>query len=199
VLAAQPDASVVIVSVGFLSNLAALLDTPADALSPLRGEELVRRKVRLWVAMGGKFPDGRVENGEGEYNLRVDTAASMRALSDWPTPVVLSGFEIGDHIKTGRRLRDAPEQNPVRAAYFHFNGLENRESWDQTAVLYAVRGARDYWTESEPGLCLMHAGVPGGFNEWIPTPRKTHRHLVEKMPPVEVGRVIEELMLRPPR
>src|SRR5438477_2520601 len=44
VLAAQPDASVVIVSVGFLTNLRALLDTPADGVSPLAGEELVRRK-----------------------------------------------------------------------------------------------------------------------------------------------------------
>jgi inosine-uridine nucleoside N-ribohydrolase len=199
VLAAQPDRSVVIVSVGFLNNLASLLDTAPDAISPLGGDELVRRKVRRWVCMGGKFPDGRFDNGEGEYNLRVDTAAAMRALSDWPTPVVLSGFEIGNRIFTGRRLRDAPEKSPVRAAYLHFNGLENRQSWDQTAVLYAVRGAGAYWTESEPGLCLMHARLPFGFNEWIPTPRKDHRYLVEKMPPAEVGRVIEELMLRPPR
>jgi purine nucleosidase len=195
VLAAQADGTVVIVSVGFLNNLASLLDTPPDAVSPLGGEELVRRKVRRWVCMGGKFPDGRFDTGEGEYNVRVDTAASMRALSDWPTPVVFSGFEIGARILTGRRLRDAPETSPVRAAYLHFNGLENRQSWDQTAVLYGVRGAAAYWTESEPGLCLMHARVPFGFNEWIPTPRKDHRHLVEKMPPAEVGRVIEELML----
>ena len=62
-----------------------------------------------------------------------------------------------------------------------------------------ARRAGAYWTESEPGLCLMHAGLPFGFNEWIPTPRKDHRYLVEKMPPAEVARVIEELMLRPPR
>jgi len=199
VLAAQPDASVVIVSVGFLNNLASLLDTPPDAVSPLAGEELVRRKVRRWVCMGGKFPGGRFDSGEGEYNVRVDTAASMRALGDWPTPVVFSGFEIGNRILTGRRLRDAPERSPVRAAYLHFNGLEDRQSWDQTAVLYAVRGAAAYWTESAPGLCLMHAGLPFGFNEWIPTPRKDHRYLVEKMPPADLARVIEELMTRPPR
>ena len=189
----------VIVSVGFLDNLASLLDTPPDAVSALGGEELVRRKVRRWVCMGGKFPSGRFDDGEGEYNVRVDTAASMRALSDWPTPVVFSGFEIGARILTGRRLRDVPETSPVRAAYLHFNGLEDRQSWDQTAVLYAVRGAAAYWTESEPGLCLMHAGVPFGFNEWIPTPRKGHRYLVEKMPPADLARVIEELMMRPPR
>ena len=198
VLAAQPDGSVVMVSVGFLANMKALLDTPADALSPWTGEELVRRKVRRWVCMGGKFPDGRFKNGDGEYNLRVDALASLRALNDWPTPVVLSGFEIGARVHTGRRLRALPETSPVRAAYLHFNGLENRESWDQTAVLYAVRGAGTYWSESGPGLCLMHVSGKSGYSEWIPTPRKSHRYLVEKMAPAELARVIEDLMLRAP-
>jgi inosine-uridine nucleoside N-ribohydrolase len=198
ILAAQPDASVVIVSVGFLTNLRSLLDTPPHAVSPASGEDLVRRKVRLWVCMGGKFPDGRFANGGGEYNLRIDTRAAVRVLGDWPTPVVLSGFEIGARVFTGKGLRAAPETSPTRAAYLHFNGLENRESWDQTAVLYAVRGAADYWTESEPGLCLMHASLRSSYNEWIPTPRKSHRYLIEKMPPADVARVIEDLMLRSP-
>lgn len=199
VLSAQPDGSVVIVSVGFLTNLKALLDSRPDPVSPLDGEALVKRKVRLWVCMGGKFPDGRFDDGSGEYNVKVDTAASIRAVHDWPTPVVFSGFEIGARVFTGRGLRAAPEASPVRAAYRHFNGLENRESWDQTAVLYAVRGLRDYWTESEAGLCLMHARVPFGFNAWVPWPRGRHRYLVEKMPPAELGRVVEGLMSRPPR
>ncbi len=199
VLAAQPDRSVVLVTVGFLSNLRSLLDTPADGVSPLPGVELVRRKVARWVCMGGKFPDGRFADGDGEYNLRVDTVASLRVLNDWPTPVVFSGFEIGARVFTGKRLRGASEASPVRAAYLHFNGLENRESWDQTAVLCAVRGAAAYWTESEPGLCLMHVFGRSGYNEWIPTPRKAHRYLIEKTPPSELAAVIEDLMLRPPR
>ena len=198
ILAAQPDASVVIVSVGFLTNLRGLLDTPPDAISSESGEDLVRRKVRLWVCMGGKFPDGRFKDGGGEYNLRIDTRAAVRALSDWPTPVVFSGFEIGARVMTGRALRAVPETSPTRAAYLHFNGLENRESWDQTAVLYAVRGAAGYWTESEPGLALMHAGRRFAYNEWIPTPRKAHRYLIEKMPAAELARVVEDLMMRPP-
>jgi hypothetical protein len=199
VLTGQPDGSVVMVSVGFLNNLKALLDTPPDGISPLGGEDLVRRKVKLWVCMGGKFPEGRFEDGEGEYNVKVDTVASIRAIHDWPTPVVFAGFEIGARIMTGAGLRAVPETSPVRAAYLHFNGLANRQSWDQTAVLYAVRGVRDYWTESEPGQCLMHARPGFGYNEWIPAPRKGQRYLVEKMAPAELARTIEGLMLRPPR
>jgi hypothetical protein len=189
---------VVLVSVGFLTNLRRLLDTPADAVSPLGGEDLVRRKVRLWVCMGGKFPNGRFDDGEGEYNLRVDRAAALRVMNDWPTPAVFSGFEIGDRVMTGKGLRLAFAPSPIRTAYLHFNALENRQSWDQTAVLYAVRGAGALWTESEPGLALMHVGLSTGYNEWIPTPRKQHRYLIEKAPPAEVARVIEELMTKPP-
>src|SRR5690349_1470639 len=44
-LAAAEDQSVVLVQVGFFTNLAKLLDSPADAASPLPGRELVKRKV----------------------------------------------------------------------------------------------------------------------------------------------------------
>lgn len=194
VLARQPDQSVTIVTVGFLTNLRNLLDSTPDQFSPKTGEALVKQKVKQWVCMGGRFP-----TGGDEYNLMWDTAASVRAINDWPTPIVFSGGEIGERIKAGARLRTTPEANPVRACYQHYNGLTDRESWDQTAVLYAVRSARDYWTISEPGLCLMHARLPHGYNEWLPTPAKQHRYLIEKMPPVELGKAIEELMLEPPR
>ena len=45
VLAAAEDHSVVISSVGFLTNLADLLASPPDATSHLSGQQLVRRKV----------------------------------------------------------------------------------------------------------------------------------------------------------
>ncbi|MFO1499327.1 MAG: nucleoside hydrolase [Verrucomicrobiota bacterium] len=198
ILAAQPDQSVVIVSVGFLTNLKNLLDSPKDEASALSGEALVKQKVKLWVCMGGKFPNGLFDNGGSEYNVNYDTAASVRAINDWPTPIVFSGFEIGSRVKAGQRLSQTPQANPVRACYQHYNGLNDRESWDHTAVLFAVRGAKEYWTLSEPGLCLMHARVQFGYNEWIPTSAKHHRYLIEKMPPADLGKVIEDLMLEPP-
>jgi purine nucleosidase len=187
------------VTVGFLTNLKNLLNSGKDEASALSGEELVAKKVKLWVCMGGKFPDGRFPDGGGEYNVTYDTGAAVRAINDWPTPVVFTGFEIGERIRTGKRLAETPETNPVRACYLHFNGLENRESWDHTAVLFAVRGARDYWTFSEPGFCVMHARVKFGYNEWIASPQKRHRYLIEKAPPSELAKTIEDLMIQPPK
>ncbi|MBA3442606.1 MAG: hypothetical protein H0T92_22345, partial [Pyrinomonadaceae bacterium] len=142
---------------------------------------------------------GRFKDGSGEYNVKLDTAASVRAMNDWPTPVVFSGFEIGAPVKTGARLKEMPEDNPVRASYYYYNNLQNRESWDQTAILYAVRGERDYWNLSEPGISLMHARIESGYNEWIPTPLKHQRYLIEKMPSAKLAQIIEELMVQRPK
>src|SRR5271156_4963886 len=54
-LAGQADHSVVIAQVGFSTNLARLLDSRADASSPLTGRELVERKVKLLSLMAGAF------------------------------------------------------------------------------------------------------------------------------------------------
>ena len=54
VLSPQPDGSVVIVTVGHLTNLKNLLLSGPDDYSPLGGTALVEKKVKLWSCMGGK-------------------------------------------------------------------------------------------------------------------------------------------------
>jgi len=54
ILAAQPDQSVTIVVVGWLTNMADLLNSKPDRYSPLAGRELVKAKVKELVAMGGE-------------------------------------------------------------------------------------------------------------------------------------------------
>ncbi len=55
-LAAQKDGSVVVVQVGFSTNLARLLESGSDDASPLSGRDLVAGKVRLLSIMAGGFP-----------------------------------------------------------------------------------------------------------------------------------------------
>ncbi len=194
VLAAEPDSSVVMVSVGQLANFANLLKSPADDFSDQDGTALVRRKVKAWVCMGGKIPEGR------EANLVNDGAAAAYAIAHWPTPIIFSGFEIGKDIKTGAALKRVAKTSPVRRAFELFNGLRDRESWDQTAVLFAVRGLDggldDYWDVEKAGY--LHVDEDGA-NQWRSTPDKSHAYLVQKMDPKKIAEVIEELMLRQPR
>ncbi|MDP1587284.1 MAG: hypothetical protein Q8M07_06055, partial [Prosthecobacter sp.] len=54
ILEKQPDQSVVIVTVGYLTNLKNLLHLPASE-GRLSGLDLIQTKVAKWVCMGGNF------------------------------------------------------------------------------------------------------------------------------------------------
>ena len=201
VLSAQPDKSVVICSVGFLTNMRTLVE--AD-------RELVARKVKRWVAMACSYPNGR------EYNSMSDPAASKVALERWPTPVVVTDYQYGMDCFAGRALaesdvRDSPvadvfrgnmpsREEIARNAGGHLrgcNGLAGRAAWDETAVLIAVRG-------TEP-LFNVHRGTyrmvgESGGDEWVPDEANgPHVRVTEKANKLEVGRILDELMCRPPK
>ena len=203
VLAAQPDQSVTICSVGFLTNLRRLLETGPDAHSPLSGRELVAKKVSKWVAMACSYKDG------AEYNSMRDAESSAIALRDWPTPIVFTDFQYGHTVFTGRRVAELKaKDNPVTDVFksslmkledvtaTSWDRVTGHPSWDETAVLVAVRGTEKYFGE-EHGTYLMQEG--SGNNRWIADANSKNFRLTEKMSKADVGAVIDELMCRPPK
>lgn len=151
-LVAQPDASVVIASVGYTQNLRDLLDSPADAISPLAGRDLIARKVRNLVIMGGGFP-----NSAGENNLVGDPVAARRVASGWPGRIVWSGYEVGDAVQTGATISSVhPANSPVRIAYEAYVGPRKWiDSYDLTAVYHAVRPADPVYGLVGPGTNVV--------------------------------------------
>ncbi|WP_421827053.1 nucleoside hydrolase [Larkinella sp.] len=192
-LAKQPNGSVTIVTVGFLTNMANLLDSKPDRFSKLGGKELVKQKVKELVSMAGAFPKGR------EFNVYKDSVASEKAFANWPTPVIFSGFEIGKEIKTGPRLVANPSlKSPVKDVFTLCmpkarQDNDGRMSWDQTAVLVAVRGVEPYY-----GLKRGRFLITGGNNSWQDDPNGPHYYLTEKMPVPQVTEEIETLMMHQP-
>jgi inosine-uridine nucleoside N-ribohydrolase len=143
-LAAAQDGSVVIVQVGFSTNLARLLDTPADL-------ELVKRKVKLLSVMAGNFVQPKAE-----FNVQKDTASARKLFDQWPGEIVVSGFEIGEAMKfpAARIEKDFAwaADHPVVDAYRAYMKMPyDRQTWDLTAVLYGVRPAGAYFDLSTPG------------------------------------------------
>jgi inosine-uridine nucleoside N-ribohydrolase len=131
ILSQENDGAVTIVQVGFSTNLARLMATPAD-------RDLVKRKVRLLAMMGGAFPDGKPE-----YNIEIDIPAAQKLFADWPTPIVTSGFEVGNVIlyPGASILNDfayAPDHPLVDAWKAYHKMPYDRPTWDPTAVLFAV-------------------------------------------------------------
>jgi inosine-uridine nucleoside N-ribohydrolase len=190
ILASQPDTSVVIVTVGFLTNLNDLLLSQPDNISTLTGKDLVVKKVKRWVAMAGKFPEG------WEFNVKEDSVSSKYVFDNWPTQVILSGFEIGDKIITGKALINSNLKSPAKLAYkiamnFSMEDKSGRQSWDQTAVLTAVKGVDFAFTQVRGQM----VAEPSGYNKWNKQDNGNHSYLVFKKTPDEVTKLIESYMM----
>lgn len=159
-LAAQPDGSVVIAQIGFSSNLARLLDSAPDNVSPLDGVSLVKKKVRLLSAMAGAFTQELLDQGRKEFNVVRDIPAAQKVFGSWPTPVVISGWEIGAAIKhpsvSMREDYGYVKHHPLAEAYHYYRGMENDQpTYDLTSILYAVRPTRGYFTLSPAGRMVV--------------------------------------------
>jgi len=189
-LAAEPDGSVVMVVVGFSTNIARLLDSPADAVSPLTGKELVKEKAPLLSIMAGNYGP----KPEREYNVVEDVAAARKVYAEWPTAIVASGFEIGLAIKfpatSIERDFNYVEHHPLREAYEHYMKMPyDRETWDLTSVLYAVRPDRGYFDLSEPGVITVNDAKLTRF-----TPAVSGQHRYLKVNAEQIARVREALI-----
>jgi inosine-uridine nucleoside N-ribohydrolase len=199
VLAAQPDSSVVLVQVGFSTNLARLLDTPGDAHSPLAGRELVARKVRVLQVMAGYFgPPERAPSPDFvEFNVERDIPSARALFARWPTPIEVSGWEVGDAVvypaESIERDFGYVAHHPVRDGYVRYRGARypyDRPTWDVTSALHAVRPDRNYFGRSEPGRVTVDAR---GRVHFRPEPGGPHRYLT--VSPAQVGRAREAMVL----
>jgi inosine-uridine nucleoside N-ribohydrolase len=189
-LAKQADGSVVIVQVGFSTNLARLLETKPDAVSPDEGPTLIRKKVRLLSIMAGNFA-----NGQPEFNLAQDVPSAVKLFHDWPTPIVVSGFEIGIALPfPAERIEHDfayVQDHPVAEAYRSYMKMPyDRPTWDLTAVLYAVRPNGRYFSLSQPGTITV---LPDGSSRFEPSPAGNHRYL--RLTDEQRARTLETLIL----
>ena len=190
ILASQPDTSVVIVTVGFLTNLNDLLLSGSDTFSPLSGKNLVQKKVKRLVSMAGKFPEG------WEFNVKEDSTSSKYVFENWPTRIILSGFEIGEKIFTGKNLIKSNLKSPAKMAFkiamsFSESDKNGRMSWDQTAVLTAIQGPDENFSE----IYGKMIAEPSGFNRWRNLENGTHSYLVFKKTPEKLSEIIEHYMI----
>lgn len=211
-LAAADDDSVVICSIGFLTNIRNLLESKPDAYSSLDGKQLVAKKVKMWYAMACEYPRGK------EYNTKGDAESSKIALRDFPKPIVFGDWQLGFDVYSGRGVtekgyvnnpvadvfaRELPprdvciEQNKkLKKGQLVWTHEEGHCSWDQTVVLAAVRGLGEYYN-CERGTYVMIGN--DGTNEWKADEKSQNIRLTEKMPKKELGKVMDDLIAAPPK
>jgi len=193
-LASQPDRSVTIITVGFLTNLADLLQSAPDKYSKLSGKELVRKKVKQLVCMAGSFPAGN------EWNVRMDARSSEIVFDNWETPILFSGVEIGFTIKTGLPLisNNDIKNSPVKDVYrisipISLQDSAGRMSWDQTAVLIAIKGYKPWWNIQTGKIKVAE----DGSNTWE-NGSFLHSFLTPSQSPAIIRDLINKIMMHQP-
>jgi hypothetical protein len=200
-LSRQSDNSVVVIQVGFFSNLSALLDTPADDLSPLTGRELVKQKVRLLSVMAGAFQTIEHNNHYCEYNVINDIPAAQKLAREWPAPIVWSGFEIGIAVPYPARSIERDfgyvAHHPAAEAYYLYQPPPHeRPTWDLTSTLYAVFSDRGYFTLSAPGRVSVEND---GFTRFTPGAEGRDRFLIlNDAQAVRIKEALVQLVSEPP-
>ena len=88
-LSEAEDDSVVIITIGFYTDMAELLMSGPDEYSDLSGVELVHRKVSYVVSMALKYPEGL------EFNIRLAPAEAKTFFDNVPVDVYVSDFDLG--------------------------------------------------------------------------------------------------------
>jgi len=196
-LAEAPDSSVTVISVGFSTNLAQLLDSKGDDVSPLTGKELVAGKVSRLVMMAGEFrsnADADSMKRMAEFNVVCDRDAAAKVFAEWPTPIVTSPYELGEGIlfpgeSMENNLGDTV-LNPVVEGYKVYMPMPyDRPTWDLTAVLYAVEGNEGYFTESQAGKIEVDGR---GGTLFIPSPQGNRRYLMADS--IQSGKIRDRLI-----
>ncbi len=202
ILAENPDSSIVLVTVGPLLNIKLLLESEPCEYSHLTGKELLHRKVKEMVVMGGQYP-----SGEWEWNFNGGMPGVSKFVFDNITlPVVFVGYEVGAVIKTGDVFNEINPKHPLYIGYYHFSKhapwmqegyiegkISANATYDQTAVLYAVRGGiGNWWEKIEGGRNLIDEN---GGNVWVEGEKSNHSYLKLITSSDKMGRLIDSLML----
>ncbi|HDR68652.1 MAG TPA: nucleoside hydrolase [Bacteroidaceae bacterium] len=152
-LAEAPDTSVVIITVGFSTNISRLLDSEPDEYASLSGKELIVKKVKYLSMMGGQL-----ERNEGfkEFNIYMDEESARNVLTNWPAPILMSGFNVGMSIlypaSSIQNDFNHLEHHPMVEAYKCYLPMPyDRPTWDLTTVLSVVEKDSIYFGFSPVG------------------------------------------------
>lgn len=169
-LAKNDDESVVIITIGHLTSLQKLLQSPPDEISDLTGKELVGKKVKTWVCMGGHFPHGKEANF-----YRPDPLSTVYCVNHWKKELVFYGWEAGNQVITGGDWLKAElnPSHPVYRGYELYNNFAGRPSWDQLAILHLTQESGKFFTLTA-GTCNV---LPDGSNTWDDDANGRHRYM----------------------
>src|SRR3954454_17883667 len=132
----QYDQNSIALLAGPATNFAAVLDLPGV-------KDLLVRKCRYLAMTGG-------------VNIKADIKAARKLFAEWPTPIVVSGADIGEavHYPASSIEKDFAwsPSHPVVDAYRAFKPMPyDAPTLDLAAAMYGGRPKAGYFKASNPG------------------------------------------------
>ena len=173
-LAAQENHSVSIVSTGFVTALAQLLQSEGDEFSSLGGAELVRRKVKCIYLMGGVFGT----SVEPDFNFAQGITFAQAFFDLWPQEVdmVFSPMEVGQEIEyvPDSVIADVAwtDIHPIKQVYMQCDCNTGQMMWDPMVVIQAVEGDTVFSLSERDTITL----TPQAETLFSPTPTGNCRY-----------------------
>lgn len=165
------DKPVTICTTGYLNNIADLLQSPPDFISPLSGKELLKENNTKIYITGGE-PDGWsnnlsfyeesreatdyiINNIEGLHFIQSDTGGA---------------YVCGDNLQINEKYKD----DPVTKSLWAFNGCPcGRFAWDPTAVWIASIQDYKYCNMNIESINVEY-NKESGYNKFIITENGIH-------------------------
>ncbi len=144
--------------------------------------------------MAGEFPVGKAES-----NIRNGAEAAAFVFDTLDVPIVFSGYEIGEKIKTGALFNELDSLHPLHLGFSYFSQhapwmkhlydgkILDNSTFDQTSVLYAIRGGTGKYWKKVKGRIQVDPET--GDNTWIDDPDSKQAYLELLYPPEKNGKL----------
>ncbi|MBQ8778542.1 MAG: nucleoside hydrolase [Alistipes sp.] len=194
-LSKAEDNSVVIVTVGFSTTMAELLQSGPDKFSKLSGRDLVAKKVKYFSVMAGEFEMPKYT----EYNVWNDLLAAKYFFDKSPAPMIITPFTLGKQVlypaKSIENDFKWAEHHPMVEAYKAYDKMPyNRPSWDVIAAYYVCEHNEAAITLSQPGeVKVVDKGVT------VFTPKADGRYRIIEASPEQRAMILEDFLKYVPK
>jgi len=188
ILAKADDRSVVVLSLGFATELAKLLDSPADDISPLSGRELVARKVKMLSIMAGSYGAKK----RAEFNVKNDIPAMKKVFAEWDTPIVQNPFELGKQVMfPASAITNGlawAEHHPLADGYVNYHAMPyDRPTWDVLSAIYIFHP--EMFTADLKGTVTVD---DKGYTDFEPS--ESGKHIVLSLTDAQASALLEHML-----
>jgi len=161
-LLSESEEPVKIISTGFFTNLADLIESGPDEYSPLDGAALLKEKAEeIYVAACNfwhiKFTPAGAEiistqPPTREYNVRRDVKSAQTFFNNCNVPVIVCQYEVGnDMISGGPMVLRGGEDHADSYSYIVHGSVNGRHSWDPVTAMCGIYGELPWFELSVNG------------------------------------------------